>query len=165
MIIQCAFCNEDVECLPSANRKFCSSSCAAKHNNPIHKLKPRGNCKHCNKVLVARYNQYCNNKCQNAYQTQKKIDLWLESGNVYYKNKMVPPYVKRYISERDDNKCVKCGLNEWMGEPLVLECDHIDGDYRNNNVDNLRTLCPNCHSQTGTYKNNNAGKGRSSRLR
>ena len=43
---------------------------------------------------------------------------------------------------------------------ITLEVDHIDGDYLNNNVDNLRAICPNCHSQTKTFKNKNKGKGR-----
>ena len=38
-----------------------------------------------------------------------------------------------------------------MGEKLVLQLDHIDGDNTNNNLDNLRILCPNCHSQTHNY--------------
>lgn len=56
--------------------------------------------------------------------------------------------------------CESCG-NEgsWMGKPMTLELDHIDGDNRNNELSNLRYLCPNCHSQTPTYcvKNIDAG--------
>lgn len=43
--------------------------------------------------------------------------------------------------------CNKCGIDKWNGEPLVLEIDHIDGQYWNNQLDNLQFLCPNCHSQ------------------
>lgn len=47
--------------------------------------------------------------------------------------------------------CVDCGLGgEWNGFALTLEVDHIDRDNRNNEPDNLRFLCPNCHSQYGT---------------
>lgn len=50
------------------------------------------------------------------------------------------------------NKCHKCQLvNIWNGEPLTLHMDHIDGDYMNNSLNNLRFLCPNCHSQTPTF--------------
>lgn len=49
-------------------------------------------------------------------------------------------------------KCSKCNLsNKWMGENITLQLDHIDGNRKNNNLENLRFLCPNCHSQTPTW--------------
>lgn len=49
--------------------------------------------------------------------------------------------------------CIKCKNNgEWMGEKITLELDHIDGNSENNKLDNLRILCPNCHSQTPTFR-------------
>jgi 5-methylcytosine-specific restriction endonuclease McrA len=50
--------------------------------------------------------------------------------------------------------CVRCGnKGEWENEPLCLEIDHIDGDWYNDQAENLRYLCPNCHSQTPNHGN------------
>lgn len=55
-----------------------------------------------------------------------------------------------------EEKCAECGIPpEWNGKPLTLELDHIDGDNRNNELSNLRLLCPNCHSQTETFGGKN----------
>ena len=48
-------------------------------------------------------------------------------------------------------KCAICGITEWNGKTLSLELDHINGENNDNRLENLRFLCPNCHSQTTTY--------------
>jgi Zn finger protein HypA/HybF involved in hydrogenase expression len=53
-------------------------------------------------------------------------------------------------------KCVKCGINEWNGEAISLQLDHINGQRKDNRLENLRLLCPNCHSQTPTYCGRNS---------
>lgn len=54
-----------------------------------------------------------------------------------------------------ENKCEKCGIKEWNNLPIVCQLDHIDGNRNNHVLENLRILCPNCHSQTVTYRGKN----------
>lgn len=79
----------------------------------------------------------------------------------------LPSYrLKRAISDVGvEERCALCGIEAvWLGEPLPLEVDHINGDWRNNRVENLRLLCPNCHSTTDSYRGRGKGRvrGRSS---
>lgn len=62
--------------------------------------------------------------------------------------------IKR-IKEIREWKCERCGLTEWMGEPLSLEIHHKDGNNYNNELDNLQILCPNCHSLTDNWMSRN----------
>ena len=52
-------------------------------------------------------------------------------------------------------KCSVCSLNNWLGKPITLDVDHIDGDWSNCKEENLRFLCTNCHRQTDTFARKN----------
>lgn len=56
------------------------------------------------------------------------------------------------------NQCSCCGITEWQGKPITIEVDHINGVSDDNRIENLRSLCPNCHSQTDTFKTGNIDK-------
>jgi len=57
-------------------------------------------------------------------------------------------------------RCAECGLKEWRERPLSLVLDHINGSNRDHRIENLRLLCPNCHSQTSTFAGRNKGRRR-----
>lgn len=62
-----------------------------------------------------------------------------------------PKIVKRLLQKGLQYECAICGISEWRGRRLVLHLDHINGINNDNRFENLRLLCPNCHSQTDTY--------------
>lgn len=97
------------------------------------------------------YNKYCSNACQQGYEYKTvTLPLMLE-GNIHI-NRARPSIIK-FLTDRDGYKCSRCNLQDWLGERLVLDIDHVDGDNKNNLPTNWRFLCPNCHRMTPTRGN------------
>lgn len=82
-----------------------------------------------------------------------KTFIPLKDEEVFVRNPPVSnKVIRRRLLKTSEYRCLKCsnpGLHE--GENLTLQMDHIDGDRSNNLRENLRWLCPNCHSQTSTF--------------
>lgn len=75
--------------------------------------------------------------------------------------------LKRNFKFKEANySCTSCGFNKLRDDgSSILQIDHIDGNHLNNDIDNLRVLCPNCHAMTPTYGPRNKKKGRLRLLR
>ena len=115
-------------------------------------------CLNCGKELTNRQTKYCSNQCQKEYQYKEYIERWqqgLENGVVGQYS--ISNHIKHYMFTKHNYKCEKCGWSQInpFTQTLPLEIHHKDGDYRNNNEDNLELLCPNCHSLTQSYKGAN----------
>lgn len=70
----------------------------------------------------------------------------------YQTNKLRIRLLKEGIKS---NECEVCGITKWNDKDLSFELDHIDGDRTNHLLSNLRIICPNCHSQTNTFRGKN----------
>lgn len=101
-----------------------------------------------------RNKKFCSNLCQGAFTKKKVEDEWLANCESY---KFLPGSIRTTLIEKAGYKCSQCGwgqVNLHTGL-IPLEIDHIDGNSENNVPENLRVLCPNCHSLTPTYKGAN----------
>lgn len=57
-----------------------------------------------------------------------------------------------------EHKCYSCNRDSWMGNKIPIELEHINGNSKDNRIDNLTFLCPNCHALTDTWRGRNMGR-------
>ena len=150
--MKCLNCNEETK-----NPKFCSRSWNVTYNNKQNHwrnqkgiLKGISNCIICNKECKTYKSRFCSSKCQNIHSMFDRV----------FSKTASPRTLKKYIIYTEGNKCGVCGITDWNNKPIVMDLEHIDGNSDNNDLTNLCLICPNCHSQTDTYKGKNVGKGR-----
>lgn len=135
-------------------RSWCAVNCS-----PIKQPsqpKPEYTCSTCGKASTG-YGKYCGWECYSLVHKQQLAQNRAENlKNGKLKNKTL----RRYLLSLLPNICSSCQRDTWMNKPIPLDVDHKDGNSDNNLIENLRFLCPNCHSQTTTYKAKNKGSGR-----
>jgi hypothetical protein len=141
--------------------KFCSLRCS---NSRFRKNEERLPCAVCGKIVALAKQTYCSQECHRKSEFERRRKL-LESGGycgIYNCN----GYIKKYLIHRFGERCSRCGWDKRhpLTRKVPVEVEHIDGDWRNNRVENLTLLCPNCHALTATYRGLNRGRGRAKRL-
>lgn len=86
---------------------------------------------------------------------KKQVQDYLQQGLYVQSNRLKNLLLKENILNAH---CSECENHTWLGKPIPLELDHINGDNKNNLLENLRLLCPNCHALTPTYRGKNKKK-------
>lgn len=118
-------------------------------------------CLYCGKELTLeqqRRNQYCSQTCAKNAQRDKKINAWLSGENSgTIADGTLSETIRQYLITKANNACELCGWNKKnpVTDSVPLEIHHIDGNYLNNDINNLQVLCPNCHALTPNYRNLN----------
>jgi hypothetical protein len=92
----------------------------------------------------------------NPHAPRQPLAAILRRGIAYQSNKLRKRLIKEAVFEA---RCASCGGTEWLHNLIPLELDHIDGDKTNNEISNLRLICPNCHALTPTYRGKNTKYG------
>lgn len=86
------------------------------------------------------------------YRPAKELEEVLTENSYYQSHKLRLRLIKEGIKE---HRCELCNNTEWLGKPIALELEHINGVHSDNRLENLKLLCPNCHSTTSTYRGKN----------
>lgn len=132
-------------------------------------------CQECGKEFEPKhkFNKYCSHECSvkasRERQFEKISNHIKETGEFpafngqVIKNETNRKAVRKYLEKTQGHKCAICGLTEWLGQPIPLVVDHIDGNSSNHRVDNFRLICNNCDSLLPTFKGANKGSGRTFR--
>lgn len=134
-------------------------------NNRKDKIKSlkESHCLYCNNLISSSLSgnrKFCNRECHINYKNKIFYDR-IENGDITLNYRRY----KSYLIYKYGAKCMECGwekVNSYTNR-IPIEMEHIDGNSNNNSLDNLKLLCPSCHSLTKTYKGANIGNGRHNR--
>lgn len=109
----------------------------------------------CNQLDISTEHFCRSNKSSTKYDLK---DILVENSTYANISRLKERLLKEGLLEY---KCALCGnTGEWLGNPLSLQLDHINGIHTDNRIQNLRILCPNCHSQTETYGSKRGAKSK-----
>jgi len=90
-----------------------------------------------------------------SLEPRRSLEQYLNNEAPIQSNKLRNRLLKQEVFP---HQCSLCKRKKWFNLPIPLELDHINGDNKNNNLSNLRLLCPNCHAQTATFRGRKLNK-------
>ena len=128
------------------HNKYCCRKCTVRWIPP---KKPRLPCPNCGNSPKTPQNKFCSRKC--SYEFRKAELIERISRDEFISGKTIRRY---YLSIRG-HICEHCKNTIWNGVPIPLDVHHIDGKLNHNKPENIKILCPNCHTLTENYKSKN----------
>lgn len=155
---RCKFCNKDI-LYDTRENDYCNHSCSASYSNKKRAVK--NNCINCNNE-INKNRKFCSSRCQ----SQNKRSIIFEkikNGDITFGERNY----KNYLIYTFGEKCMECGWDKvhLKTGKVPIQLEHVDGNSSNNSLENLKLLCPNCHSLTPTYGSLNKGRGIRNRKR
>lgn len=142
----CPKCSKNFDAYSKwGERKFCSRSCAnsRKHSNETKQKISIGVKSEFDSIPIIEQEKRRKQSSDKIRLVNSTKDYTLTYG------------IKKRVLLEQDHKCNRCGLSEWLGEHLILELEHKDGNHTNDSRNNVECLCPNCHSLTTTWRGRN----------
>lgn len=165
-----------------ASGRFCSVSCSRRFSTSLkrqeistkisdrlrHRRRTLSDTKTCQKCGKEFRHEHTNDKhCVDCRIIRPRVVLLNENDAVEYikTNGHPPPFgkMRKLLQQTRSHQCVLCKGVTWMGSPIPLTLDHIDGNPENDHPENLRWVCANCDRLLPTFGSKNRGRGRKER--
>lgn len=158
----CLNCGETFQYNADPHQKFCGHRCSAIYHSEKGTRKTRPGtpasqkgkpCQGCGTPLTGTSSKYCSRACAPKKRKAANIEAWLKDPSTGNTKQGLKTSIRSYLLDEAGHKCSLCGWNKVhpVTGKIPLEIDHMDGDCYNNAPENLRVLCPSCHSLTATY--------------
>ena len=164
----CLNCSKEFK--ESGTKKFCSRSCSSSYNNRIYHKRTANVvtkiCLYCENEFYTRgatskkskFRKFCSTSCSSKYYVERRIEKTLNKllQGLLVGNASRTTTIRSYLLNLQENRCAICSIVPiWEDKELIFVIDHIDGNPKNNDIVNLRAICPNCNSQTATFAGRN----------
>jgi predicted nucleic acid-binding Zn ribbon protein len=158
----CLVCGKEIT---GKRKTYCSKECSQQRNNFYYKnAGVTKKCEYCGKEFIGSNDRkYCSIECSSLKRKEDFLHNFLCGKHIHNGNNNLPKVVRDFLYKKSNYKCEICGYEGYniKTHNTILQIHHIDGNSKNNAIDNLQVICPNCHAKTENYMALN--KGRSGR--